>query len=219
MKRLKGGKRTEVTKHTKNLTQNSTFTLNNIASFLQHFFEQLIMDPSFWFHRNRSQTAGSSDSYWTHEHRRERMFQPPWYDGNDEKAETLFSVSTLDRPEACGVHSCVRSLQADGRSKHKLKFCGLALSSSFTSVRFIPELIAFLLRFRANALQWQWVLYILFVTTTLASINVVIPFIQSKEDSKLHCRFPEVKCYNLWFYAVWSFESHKVEFVYFSNKK
>lgn len=54
------------------------------------------------------------------------------------------------------------------------EFCGLALSSSLTSVHFIPEPTAFLLRLSANALQWQWGSYILFVTSTLASINVVI---------------------------------------------
>lgn len=35
------------------------------------------------------------------------------------------------------------------------EFCGPALSSSLTSVHFIPELIACLLRLSAYALQWQ----------------------------------------------------------------
>ncbi len=66
------------------------------------------------------------------------------------------------------------------------EFCDLALSSGLTSVHFIPELTASLLRLSVSALQWQRGLYILFVTTTLASINVLIPSIQPKEDSKVH---------------------------------
>lgn len=56
------------------------------------------------------------------------------------------------------------------------EFRGLAMSSSLTSVHFVPQLIVFLLR---NAISYvlQWHdsgLYILFVTTPLGSINLII---------------------------------------------